>query len=152
MNGNTYLTLSWSTSRGRDTYGYNICRLDDTATGKRYRTAGGGYDMIGTVIGEWLADVHQERLSAIADRAGSWCDKANGYQHHRNEHGNPARGYFYGMVRNDDTGRISLDGACGVRCMTDVAAAIGLDMQWVGNRRGQTIGYLVRDRAAQVAA
>lgn len=39
------LALSWSVSRGRDTYGYNICRLDDTSTGERFKCMGGGYDM-----------------------------------------------------------------------------------------------------------
>jgi hypothetical protein len=52
----THLNISWSVSRGQDTYGYNICRLDDTRTGKRYHLNGGGYDMIGTVLGDWLED------------------------------------------------------------------------------------------------
>lgn len=43
------LDLTWSTSKARDTYGYNITRLDDSISGKRYKTCGGGYDMIGTV-------------------------------------------------------------------------------------------------------
>lgn len=65
----TYLDLSWSTSRGRDTYGWNICRLDDTSTGKRYRCNGGGYDMAGTVFADWMQATYQQELRAISDRA-----------------------------------------------------------------------------------
>jgi hypothetical protein len=36
----TYLAISWAISRGRDTYGYNICRLDDTLIDVRYRCMG----------------------------------------------------------------------------------------------------------------
>lgn len=63
------LALSWSVSRGRDTYGYNICRLDDTSTGDRFKCMGGGYDMQGTVFGEWLAANYQPELLALKDRA-----------------------------------------------------------------------------------
>lgn len=73
-----YLTLSWSISRGRGTYGGNICRLDDTTTDKRYRCSGGGYDMTGTVLGDWLTDVYQSELQALAPRAGAWYSKAGG--------------------------------------------------------------------------
>lgn len=63
------LALSWSVSRGRDTYGYNICRLDDTSTEERFKCMGGGYDMQGTVFGSWLEAGYQDRLVELKDRA-----------------------------------------------------------------------------------
>jgi len=67
----TYLALSWSVSRGRDTYGYNICRLDVEHGGKRYRCNRGGYDMVGTVVADWLCGTYQERLQTLAMRVAS---------------------------------------------------------------------------------
>ena len=155
---NRTLSISWSTSRGVDTYGYNICRLDDNRTGKRYRTCGGGYDMVGTVIGEWLADVYQSELQAIGHRAGSYYSKADGYQSHRIAdggslpYGRPDPSKLYGMTRNDDTGRVTLDGACGTSTMIAIAEAIGLRFSWFGNRKGHTLGYFVSPAAVQAAA
>lgn len=151
------LNLSWSTSRGRDTYGWNICRLEDSSTGKRYRTCGGGYDMVGTVLGEWLVDNFQVYLQEIGDRAGSYYSKANGYQSHRiadggaMPFGRPDPAYLYGMTRNDDTGRITIDGACGTSTVRDIAAAIGLDLVWFGDRKGRTLGYFVAPLAKAAA-
>ena len=149
----TTLLISWSTSRGMNTYGYNICRLDDTETGCRYRTCGGGYDMTGAVLGEWLTARYQDRLRAIGDKAGSYYSKANGYQSHRSADGrNSDRAYLYGMARNDDTGAITLDGACGTSTMQVIAEAIGVNLTWFGNKKGKTLGYFVSDISEQVAA
>lgn len=156
---NNLLTLSWSTSRGVNSYGWNICRLDDRQTGKRFRTCGGGFDMVGTVIGEWLMSRYQDRLQAIGDRAGSYYSKAGGYKTHRvpgssMPFGDIDRSYYYGMTRNDDTKRVSLDGACGVETMLRVAEAIGLTVTRNSDNRGRTIGFFVTDttQPSQVAA
>lgn len=116
---NNLLTLSWSTSRGVNSYGWNICRLDDNYTGKRFRTCGGGYDMVGSVLGQWLTERYQDRLETIAHDAQS----------------------FSGMRRCKQTGRVVLDGGCGVESMRRIAEAIGLTLHPVANRRGQTIGF-----------
>ena len=123
MKNITHLKLSWSVSRGRDTYGYNICRLDDGSTGKRYKCNGGGYDMAGTVFGEWLADVYQAELKA----AGNVVTDMYG-----------ARNYL---------DSVQLDGACGLESMLRIAEAIGLEVEreYVkkGVNRGRTIGWYV---------
>jgi len=45
--------FKWSVSRGRDTYGYNICTayVDGQKVGK---SMGGGYDMKGAALAKWL--------------------------------------------------------------------------------------------------
>lgn len=135
-----HLVLSWSVSKGRDTYGYNICRLDDRNSGKRYRTIGGGYDMIGTVFGEWLQDNYQEQLQAIKARSHYITDE-NGTQ------ANPRTDNLYGMRWKTDN-IVSLDGACGIESMIRIAEAIGLEVERdcikKGQRRGETVGWYVQ--------
>ena len=54
-------------SRGRDTYGYNMVTLSSD-TGKRFRVMGGGYDMHGQVMGEYVQFIESpDRLRAVAD-------------------------------------------------------------------------------------
>lgn len=126
----TYLALSWSISCGVETYGCNICRLDDTDEGKRYRCMGGGYDMVGTVFGDWLQDRFQERLRAYCRTSPAEAAK------------------LYGM-RVLDVGansRISLDGACGIDSMIRVAEAIGLTVKRTSDRKGHTTGFNVEEK------
>jgi len=58
------LIIKWGTSRGRDTYGYNTCSLSENGH-RRAACNGGGYDMLGTVFGHWLASTYRERLNAL---------------------------------------------------------------------------------------
>ena len=136
-----HLVISWSISRGRDTCGYNICRLDDRKTGKRYRTTGGGYDMIGTVFGDWLADVHQDKLNELFETNPSEdCGyTVKGYR--KIEH-------LYGLTLSP-AGIASCNGACGINSMIRIAEAIGLDVQWEGNKKGYTVGYYVCEKTEE---
>jgi len=129
------LTLSWSTSKGRDTYGYNICRLDSKTA--RYKCMGGGYDMIGDTLGQFLQAEFQDRLQVISERAGSVYSKEGGYKSlERNT------GRLYGMTHNLDIGKVSLDGACGVSTMIEIAEAMNISISYIGNKRGQTTGFM----------
>ncbi len=60
------LHFRWTTSRGRDTYGYNICTLFvGTHMGTDVKVAacnGGGYDMQGTCLGNWIAEAFVDKL------------------------------------------------------------------------------------------
>ena len=135
----TVLSVSWGVSRGRDTYGYNICRLDDQATGKRYRCMGGGYDMVGTVFGDWLQDRYQDRLREISPEAYYVYNVENeGQELTTNRDG------LYGMYRYED-GSVRLDGGCGLEAMRQIAIALGLELQRTHDRRGNTTGWVVTD-------
>jgi hypothetical protein len=137
------LALSWSVSRGRDTYGYNICRLDDTSTGDRFKCMGGGYDMLGTVFAQWIEANYQPELLALKDRA-SYVFPLEGAPRPAN-HDN----CFYGMSYHEKGERVSLDGACGLDCMIRIAEAIGLEVERdyiaKGRRRGETVGWYVSE-------
>lgn len=114
-----HLALSWSISKGRDTYGYNICRLDSSDSGKRYRCMGGGYDMIGTVVADWLVAEHQDKLRTLVLSGQT----------------------FYGMY-DRQSGGIGIDGACGINTVERIAQACGIELQRLSNRRGNTVGFI----------
>lgn len=146
-----FLALSWATSRGRDTYGYNICRLDDRETGQRFRCMGGGYDMIGTVLGQWLSTTYGDRLKDIAHLAAAvYLYDADGKYQERREGTNPDRLYglwseYVAVHAPANLRRVSMDGACGVSSMLRIAEALGLSLSCVTNRKGHTTGYMVTD-------
>lgn len=58
MNRETHQTLEyvWTVSKGRETYGYNICSL--YANGNKVSSCnGGGYDMQGVALASYLNDL-----------------------------------------------------------------------------------------------
>lgn len=134
-----HLTITWSVSRAQDSYGYNICRLDSNTTGKRYKTCGGGYDMVGTVFAKWLEAEHQEKLQTLFNGLDATPYASTGWLQVKE---------FYGMFKRQG-GSIRLDGGCGIESMINIAKAIGLDPEReykkTGRNRGQTIGYFVAE-------
>lgn len=66
------ITIRWGTSRGQDTYGYTTCSLRNSRGNKIAACNGGGYDMRGTVLGDWLARTFPNELCALkADKMPS---------------------------------------------------------------------------------
>lgn len=59
------LTIRWGTSRGRDTYGYTTCSLRNQRGERVAACNGGGYDMRGTVVGNWIAYTFPNELRAL---------------------------------------------------------------------------------------
>ena len=148
MSDTRYLELSWSTSRGRDTYGYNICKLSTGYRGKTYRTCGGGYDMTGTVLGDFIEAEYQDRLQAIGGRAGSMYGKDKPYTSVDRSDPDAALA-LYGMTVNLDTGHVSIDGACGTSSVQRIGEAIGLSFAaTLSARKGHVTGYVVTDSRA----
>jgi hypothetical protein len=138
------LAISWSVSRGRDTYGYNICRLDSRLSGRRYRCSGGGYDMTGKVFGEFLECEYQDQLRAlVADLPKKPYGSTSWLQ--ISEEINPS---FYGLTIRPD-GSVSLDGACGLDSMKRIARALGLSVEHEGNKKGHTVAYYISKEAQQ---
>jgi len=59
---NQTITIRWTTSRGRDSYGYTVASLRDQRGRLMARCNGGGYDMRGTVLGHFIAGVFHKEL------------------------------------------------------------------------------------------
>lgn len=137
------LEISWSISKGRDTYGYNICRLDDSVSGKRYKTCGGGYDMIGTVLGEWFEEQYQPELLALVEKN---TDKLEAYsigiQDWQKVQG------LYGMTYSTTSGRVMMDGGCGVESMIRIIEACGFEIEKsYDKRKGNLRAFYVQKKA-----
>lgn len=79
------LEFKWTTSKARDSYGYTICSL--WISGRKVAWCdGGGYDMIGAALAEWIqAAFHEELKKLKADkRLGlSFCGPEPGYKNHK---------------------------------------------------------------------
>jgi hypothetical protein len=114
-----YLEVCWTVSKGRDSYGYNICTLWDKD--KPYRTNGGGYDMLGTVFGGWLKENYLEKLKTLVPYDEEFSMK------HYQEHGFQPRQENYGLFHRKDYWAV--DGACGLDCMISLARKIGLKVK-----------------------
>ena len=133
------LDISWTTSRARDTYGYNIARLDDSISGKRYKTCGGGYDMVGTVLADWFQDQHQ---SALLELVKTNADKLEVYSATCPDWRKVAG--FYGMTYRPKENRVSLDGGCGVESILRIIEACGFEVQRSHNKKGHVTGFYVQ--------
>lgn len=89
------LEFRWTISRGRDSYGYNICSL--WVDGQKVSSCnGGGYDMEGTALGTWVAARYAGRLIRLR----------------KNKLGKDG---FYGLTFHDpdfDPGKAMIKGTC----------------------------------------
>lgn len=91
------LAFSYGTSRGRDTYGYNLVTLTGVCGNDgKYRECGGGYDMQGSAVGQFIKDQFKNALLELTGQ----CDN------------------FYGFSFKDDY--LKVDGACGLNCMEKI--------------------------------
>lgn len=140
----TQLTLTRSTSRARATKGQPVATLRDDSTGQRYRYTGINHDTLGGAVGAWLQDAHQDRLATICRRA--WYISAHGNPRLRLNHRSDR---LYGVTAHyDDVGDLlhtSLDGSHGAAGILRAAEAIGLQLTFIRNRKGFTVGLDVSD-------
>ncbi len=106
------LKFKWTVSRGRDTYGYNICSL--WVDGRKVSSCnGGGYDMKGTALAEWMQEKKfKEEIKKL----------------------DPEK--YYGLSEYE--GKRYLDGACGFNCMTAVLNAVGYKLIFVDSTRNDS--------------
>lgn len=138
------LSFKYGTSRGVNTYGYNIVTL--YANGKKVaRTCGGGYDMRGTCLGQYIEKNYLEELKALNANYGS----LDTYE---------PRGHYGLIISNPKTGkrenvyqdgfRIYVDGACGEDCMRRLLETIGVQLESVQITPNEW-GYILTDNQAQ---
>lgn len=132
--------FKFSTSKGRDTYGYRICTISDEH-GKG-RACGGGYDLFGTALGEWMENAFTAELLELAKHSagGTWdsatnkresfCDRwdPNNNKPDTNYKENALPGLTL-YTRNGKPEAFSLDGGVGRRAMEEILQRFGFVMR-----------------------
>jgi hypothetical protein len=109
LNGSHYaIHWKWSVSRGTYTYGYDVC----TCYIGSYKVGscnGGGYNMKGTSLAEFINAAYKEELLTL--------DNAD----------------LYGLSRVKEHAYV--EGACGLDCMIKILQALGyvIDYYYIGN-------------------
>lgn len=146
--GSLPLEIKWSISRGRDTYGYNICSL--YVYGQKVTDCnGGGYDMIGTVIGELVTALFKEELEELSKGA----DLSNHFSDGREikfrnlKYGSRYEDDCYGLYTSDYNGnrKVCIDGACGEGSVGDILNAIGYDLRYKDSKH-RILTKLITDK------
>ncbi len=132
------LEFKWSVSRGRDTAGYNICTL--YVDGKKVSSCnGGGYDMKGTALADYIEAAYQDRLVRIASRANTTYSKEK--QLVRSEKPNRLYGMYAYAKDTKKPRRVTIDGACGMSSVEAIMKVIGLTIQYKTDT-----AYILTDR------
>lgn len=141
--------LQWkvTTSRGQNTYGYNIVSLYINGV-KEFSTNGGGYDMHGTVLAQYVKAKFADRLKNLASNRGS-LDDGTGYYGLTFTHVDKEKKVQY-LKKYEDGAKIWLDGACGWNAIASIMHAIGLQMNKVEVYKLMT--YEVIDNGVPVCA
>jgi hypothetical protein len=133
------LHFRYTTSKGRDTYGYNICTL--LVNGDRKgRCKGGGYDMKGTSFANWLQSEFQDQLQTLFKDDIQGLKRATllDVSTYTEDNGEivkycSGKGYYGTTVYYNPKARetkVSLDGACGFSSIERIANAIGIELKW----------------------
>ena len=131
------LKITHGTSRARDTEGYPTVTVTDEH-GRKAKCMGGGYDMFGTVLADWIGAVYPDRVAALADDAYYTFGSGRGTV--VNENG------LYGVHHDTTAGRVWIDGAVGEGTVQRLAKdRLGLTVKNVTNNKGHTTGWLVEE-------
>ena len=155
------LIFKWTVSKGRNTYGYTICSLWIDGT-KVSSCNGGGYDMKGTALGNWIATTFETELLKLRGeyRGLSFHDpnynpgekiienqtiaerekegKSLGLERYQS---------FYSDSSNIPTGRHViplLNGACGFNEMENILNSMGYALRYISETKNSTT-YLLRE-------
>jgi len=134
--GTTYrLEFKWTTSRGRDTYGYNICSLW-VNNSKKASCNGGGYDMQGTVFADWLMIKFEDRIKQLQ----GYTQKSRGQYGIVHYNKKTKKSQKHSSKHTNTT----LDGACGFSTMQKLAERIGVNLQYAGETKNSAF-YIATD-------
>ena len=144
--GSLPLEIKWSISRGRDTYGYNICSLYVYGT-KVTGCNGGGYDMIGTVIGDLVTALFKAELEELS-KGADLSDRHHSDGREIKFVNRKYRGNYemdcYGLYTSDydNNRKVGINGACGESSVEHILNAIGYDLIWKDSKH-RTLTRLV---------
>ena len=166
------LEFKWSVSRGRNSYGYNICSL--WVDGYKVSSCnGGGYDMQGTALGNWIAHVAADDLVKLeipmSRRNGEDVQEYYGLTFHDPDY-DPGKavidgetveqrekeGKSLGLERYQSFYKASsrvpterhtvplIDGGCGFSSVERIVNAIGYSLEYVPTKSKNVTVYIMR--------
>ena len=130
------LKFKYTTSRGQNTYGYNICSLYVDGT-KKYSTCGGGYDMKGTVLGQYIKANYLKEIKELKGNTGS-LDDGTGYyglSYYKMVEDADNKERYVSLKQYEEGATVRLDGACGFDSMRDILKAIGYGIQFIDSEK-----------------
>ena len=124
------LSFKWTTSRARNSYGYNICTLKNSRNEKIASTCGGGYDMKGTALGEMINKYFPNELKKLVANSGS-MDTPGGFYglSHYNPKAKTSKRRF--LKRATSYTKTYVDGGCGFDSMRRILEKIGYKIEFV---------------------
>ena len=137
------LTVKWTISRAQDTYGYNICTVINDDNGERFKCLGGGYDMLGTSLANFIQKEYQSELMQNSGKAYSLRGHPENIQ-------DTTKQGFYGMTSHYQNGlvtHITLDGGCGINSIERIikeVLGLTLERKYSYDRKGRvkdTVGF-----------
>jgi len=122
------LKFKWTTSKGRFTYGWNICNL--YVDGKKVGSVNGGnYDMKGSVFGTWVQSQFKDDLINL--------DKEYNALKFLNK-GRCASSKFHTDVFYSP----SIDGACGFESVSRIVEDLGYKVTFIDDDKNHQIYVL----------
>lgn len=137
MNNIKSLSVKWSVSKAQDTYGYNICTVVNDDSGERFKCLGGGYDMLGTSLANFVESEYQAELIAKHDQAYTQWVYFKRLDDETNKQG------YYGMtahIEDNACYKVSLDGACGINSIERIIKEVlklTLERKYSYDRKGR---------------
>ena len=158
------LEFKWTVSRAQDSYGYNIVTLYVDGT-KVSRCNGGGYDMQGTCLGDWVArHFEKEILGLKTEFYGLTFHDPNFnpgkavLEDGKTVEEKELKGESLGLDRYQQFYKASnplpterhiiplINGACGFSSVERVLTAIGYHLRWIPTRkRDDSLYELVKE-------
>ncbi|RPI52623.1 MAG: hypothetical protein EHM49_05270 [Deltaproteobacteria bacterium] len=138
------LEFKWTVSRGRDTYGYNICSL--YVNGQKVSSCnGGGYDMEGTALGNWIARAFKNELLKLKipmhRRNGQDVQEYYGLSFHDPNYGASSK------VPTERHTVPLIDGACGKSSVENILNAIGLELVYLKGTRNLSLYRMIEKQS-----
>ena len=159
------LKFKYTTSKGRDSYGYNICSLWVNGE-KQSSTCGGGYDMKGTALGNWIARKFEKELLTFNKSFYGLTFHDPNYQPSKEclkEEEKDELTKLTGLARLRDFHKQSsnlptekhtipqLDGACGFECMTSILNNMNYYLKYIDGNTHTTTYILDKKEQSKVA-
>lgn len=159
----TTLKFKWTVSKARDSYGYNICSL--WVDGQKVSSCnGGGYDMQGTALGNWVEKEFQDKLLKLTKEfyglsfhnpnynpGNAIIDKQTVAEREKEGKSLGLERYqaFYSASSKIPTEKHVIpviDGACGFSQVEKILNAVGYQLEFVDQESSMSIYLLYEEK------